>query len=404
MQSIYQKQQNDGFRFLRFKEPLEADYRAQLTRRSIPQLRFALVVAALGGFALPLMDFVMNGAAFSDDGIYLRPLLVQPIIGVIIAATFYRVCRPMLIPMAVVASLASATSILFLPTFAEIHGIASSLPAYVLITFFTYLFIGLPFRPALATSATAFLLYIGGAITEGLDANAIVYSAILLTVANVIAATGLYNLDYSRRLSFLREGELRFRASQDPLTGIANRGAFEDYFERAWNHCAREQIPIAVALIDIDHFKQYNDLYGHPAGDQCLQTIAPIIEDASQRPLDFAARYGGEEFVLLLPGCNTRRAKDIVDELRRNIIASVIEHGGSPTSALLTVSAGVASLMPCLEVDQRDELIRRADDALYNAKDDGRNRVAAAEESLADSRLAKVIRLADVRRQSNRTA
>ncbi len=400
MHSIYQKQQDQGFRLLRFKEPLEGDYRAQVLGKGISQLRFALIIGALVGFALPAMDYFSDGLGFSSDAIYLRALLVQPIVCAMLAATYFRELRPMLTALAIVASLASAASVLFLKTLGETYAIATSLPAYILITFFTYLFIGLQFRPALATSATAFLMYIAAGLYLGHDPSAILYSAILLMVANLIAATGLYNLDYNRRMSFLREGELRFRASQDPLTGIANRGAFEDYFERAWNHCAREQIPIAVAMIDIDHFKEYNDLYGHPAGDQCLKAIAPIIEDSSQRPLDFAARYGGEEFVLLLPGCNTRRAKDIIDDLRRNVIASVIEHAGSTTSALLTVSAGVSSLMPRNGIDDRHELIRLADDALYKAKSDGRNRVAAAEESLADSRLAKVIRLADIRKQS----
>ncbi len=400
MRSIYQRQQDQGFRLLKFSDPLEAEYQAQLLGKGLSQLRFALIAAGLLGFALPAIDYVMGEPGFSSESILLRAILVQPIVCLMLAATFYRGLRPFLMAIGIVASLASAASILFLKTLGETHAIASGLPAYILITFFTYLFIGLRFWPALTTGSLAFAMYIVAGLYLGQETGAILYGAALLAVANLVAATGLYNIDYNRRMSFLREGELRFRASQDPLTGIANRGAFEDYFERAWKHCAREQIPIAIAMIDIDHFKEYNDHYGHPAGDQCLRAIAPIIEDSSQRPLDFAARYGGEEFVLLLPGCNTRRAKDIVNDLRRNVIASVIEHTASPTSALLTVSAGVSSLMPKTGVDDRDELIRLADDALYKAKSDGRNRVVAAEESLADSRLAKVIRLADIRKES----
>ena len=400
MRSIYQRQQDRGFRLLKFNDPLEAEYQAQLLGKGLSQLRFALVVGGLLGFAVPAMDYVFGGPGFSNDSIVLRAILVQPVVCIMLAATFIRSLRPFLMALGIVASLASAASVLFLDTLAETLSIASALPAYILITFFTYLFIGLRFWPALTTGALAFVMYVGAGLYLGQDSGALLYGATLLAVANLIAATGLYNIDYNRRMSFLREGELRFRASQDPLTGIANRGAFEDYFERAWKHCAREQIPIAIAMIDIDHFKEYNDHYGHPAGDQCLRAIAPIIEDSSQRPLDFAARYGGEEFVLLLPGCNTRRAKDILDDLRRNVIASVIEHSASPTSALLTVSAGVSSLMPKTGVDDRDELVRLADDALYKAKSEGRNRVVAAEESLADSRLAKVIRLADIRKES----
>lgn len=399
MQSIYQKQQNDGFRRLRFRQPLEGDYRAQLLSKGMLPLRLALLFAALVGFALSAMDTFSHGPGFSGDATHLRTLPVATLLCLLLGATYLEKLRPFLTGLAVIASLASAASLLVWSTPGETHAVASSLPAYLLVTMFIYLFIGLPFRPALATGATALLLYAGNGFIAGHEPGAIAHGVTLLLVANLIAATSLYTLDYHRRQSFLREGELRFRASQDPLTGIANRGAFEDYFERAWKHCAREQIPIAVALVNIDHFREYNDCYGHPAGDQCLKAVARVVDDASQRPLDFAARYGGEDFVLLLPGCNTCRARDIVDELRRNVIASVIEHAGSPTSALLTVSGGVSSLMPRNGIDDRDELIRLADEALYNAKSDGRNRVAAAEDGVADSRLANVIRLADVRKQ-----
>lgn len=166
--------------------------------------------------------------------------------------------------------------------------------------------------------------------------------------------------------------ELERLAERDSLTGIANRRRFDQAFELAWRRAARTDDELALAMVDVDHFKQYNDLYGHGAGDEALREIAQCLLNATRRPYDLAARYGGEEFVLLLHGVADLQRH--LEELRSDVAALQIEHTASPTAAFVTVSAGgvVARVHgqfhPALLFDQADAL-------LYQAKRQGRNRV-----------------------------
>jgi diguanylate cyclase (GGDEF)-like protein len=137
----------------------------------------------------------------------------------------------------------------------------------------------------------------------------------------------------------------------------------------------REGQPIALALIDIDHFKRYNDNYGHQAGDLTLTAVAKILREAARRPLDFVARFGGEEFVLLLPGATKDAAEEITNNLRQAVQALNIPHKASPTGTNVTISAGVAHLYPHETGHSIQGFVQLADQALYDAKRLGRNSV-----------------------------
>ena len=168
---------------------------------------------------------------------------------------------------------------------------------------------------------------------------------------------------------------LQMLASLDGLTSIANRRSLEDRFEEEWRRAVRTQKPLALLLIDIDHFKQFNDLYGHHLGDRCLQTVARELSDCLRRPEDFLARYGGEEFVVLLPHTELEGARVVAECIRAAIAELAIEHGASP-SGCLTVSIGCSACCPTNGHMQLD-LLQKADAALYGAKNAGRNRVEA---------------------------
>ena len=143
-----------------------------------------------------------------------------------------------------------------------------------------------------------------------------------------------------------QEDFLRSLVFIDGLTGVANRRRFDEALLSEWRQCRRAGTPLALLMIDIDHFKRYNDHYGHPTGDACLQQVAAVLKAAMQRASDLVARYGGEEFVCLLPGCDQAPALAKAQALQAALAAQGIAHEASPTAAWVTLSIGVAVAQP----------------------------------------------------------
>jgi diguanylate cyclase (GGDEF)-like protein len=191
--------------------------------------------------------------------------------------------------------------------------------------------------------------------------------AFLLVV--VLATTIILMRETKLRLSLQRE--LAKLAGTDGLTGLANRRTFDGSLERAWKLASRTHSPISLMMIDADHFKRFNDLHGHPAGDAALRAIAQAISPTARRPEDCAARYGGEEFAVLLPMCDHADGLRLAEAIRASVNAI---RGPS-----VTLSIGVATHVPGPGKGTAD-LVRAADEALYAAKKAGRNRVCPAEQ------------------------
>jgi diguanylate cyclase (GGDEF)-like protein/PAS domain S-box-containing protein len=168
--------------------------------------------------------------------------------------------------------------------------------------------------------------------------------------------------------------QLRAQVFIDGLTGIANRRRFDEALRTEWRGCRRHDQPLALLMLDIDHFKLFNDRYGHQAGDACLQAVAQVLKAALRRPHDLAARYGGEEFVCLLPDSDRIGAETKAEELRQAVAALGIAHAASPTAPHVTVSVGVAVWLPSGD-SAPERLLADSDAALYMAKNGGRNRV-----------------------------
>ncbi len=170
---------------------------------------------------------------------------------------------------------------------------------------------------------------------------------------------------------------LRAQAMVDGLTGIANRRFFDERLLAEWRHLQRHQRPLALLMIDIDHFKAYNDHYGHQAGDNCLRRVATTLGASMQRAHDLAARYGGEEFVCMLPECDLEGAATKAEAVRLAVATLAIPHAASPSGDQVTLSIGVAAAIPSLQTHP-DTLVSAADAQLYQAKVEGRDRVRAA--------------------------
>ena len=213
-------------------------------------------------------------------------------------------------------------------------------------------------------------------------------SALVLFASLAISLFGCYQIESEARRDFLHSmlqlintqklaesnRKLAHISISDGLTGLFNRRHFDSVYDAQWRSASRNSSPVSLLFIDIDHFKYFNDHYGHQAGDRCLQSVAGIIQSSVNRAHDLAARYGGEEFVVLLPHTTLDNALLIARRITVGIEQLAIEHAASPTSRHLTLSIGVSCMVP--KGSRRPEqLLKCADTALYRAKAAGRNQI-----------------------------
>ena len=209
--------------------------------------------------------------------------------------------------------------------------------------------------------------------TLGLDVGAVDFIAKPIN-PRIVRARARTHITLKRQADLLRAWVFI-----DGLTGVANRRAFEERLLTEWRRCGRAGQPLAVAMIDVDHFKRYNDHLGHQAGDDCLRRVARTLQAGLKRPGDLLARYGGEEFACVLPDTDLAGAQAIVGQLVSAVRDSAIAHPASEVAPVVTVSAGVTALVPTADGPGPHELVKQADGALYGAKQLGRGRVVAGQ-------------------------
>jgi diguanylate cyclase (GGDEF)-like protein len=163
-------------------------------------------------------------------------------------------------------------------------------------------------------------------------------------------------------------------ARLDSLTGLANRRSFDEVLSKAFAESRRSRQPLSLVMLDVDHFKRYNDVYGHPEGDRCLQEVAHAVMSAARRPRDFVARYGGEEMAMVLPDTDAEGAAVVAEAARVAVSDLRLAHTGSPIG-YVSISAGVAVYFHNGHCSDAQGLLQLADNALYEAKEAGRNRI-----------------------------
>lgn len=201
--------------------------------------------------------------------------------------------------------------------------------------------------------------------TRGLETGAVDYITKPFSPA-IVKARVANHLELKRQRDMLQHLNLT-----DPLTEIANRRYFDDYLSHELQRSQTEHTPLSLVMLDIDSFKDYNDLYGHNTGDKCLKQVAATLAEHTRGTVHLIARFGGEEFALILPGVNAEQAMAIAEQHREQIFNLAIPHQGSTTSGRISMSLGVAE---CRSDDDCEKLIERADKALYQAKHSGKNR------------------------------
>ncbi|MGH8255650.1 MAG: diguanylate cyclase domain-containing protein [Steroidobacteraceae bacterium] len=368
----------------------DSPYAAQL-RRADPHRRFSAPLEAeyvhadlLHNRALirtvNLCAVLMTAIHFAEQ-LYQRPagallvaqLAVLTAVSVVLAALAWRPALErgylpwanVLVPL---RSLVGASHVAAIAAHGEIT-LLMSLPIMVIAPFF---FFGLRFRTALFTGVVTITSFAAGATLFHLAVPIAGRADLYLLIALTAGAIAARQLERHSRIAFLERHLVAELAQRDALTGTLNRRVFNEHLARTWQQAAAEQRPLAVLLIDVDHFKDYNDHYGHLAGDQALRRVAQAVQGLVRRPLDLLARYGGEEFGVIVHDVDSEQAWALAEHMRRAVMQLGIEHRSSPVATMLTISIGIAVVEPTAASNCWGAL-QLADLALYEAKLSGRN-------------------------------
>lgn len=371
----YADQLNQGFRRLNFVADLEAEYRRYQLVHTFALRRMALLVCVLILLVQGALDF-----RFIAPPVLWTVLVVRAGVLVLLLACVALVLQRrhsrLLGPLTVVCVLAMGIGSAVVVVLAQWVFPGYPSEGLLLICLGSYFLAGMRLPEAIGVSLIVVVVYAGLELSIGTQTN-LLSQLLYLLFGNLIGAAGCYQLEYKSREQFLVRRLLRQLADRDSLTGLHNRRSFRRHLDTLWRQSQREGQPLAMLLGDIDHFKRYNDCYGHQAGDETLQRVAFLFEEAARRPLDMAVRLGGEEFALLLYGSTAEDAREQAQELCSRLERLAIEHAGSP-AGVVTLSLGGVSVISCSTLRSIDELYVQADQALYRAKASGRNRVIMA--------------------------
>lgn len=362
-----------GFRDLQFEPALETEYRAYYWRRYLGRTRAVLAAGAVLFVLFALKDLRTLPADVSHITAGIRLLLIVPSILMVIALSYVhalRVWMEALIVGGVFIAMTGLSAAILISA-----SLGSPLPyeGLILVIVFTLFLSGLRFYKASLSTVATVIAYIAAGMVTGMATAGLLQQAYYLISIMLIGMAGAYSLELSMRASFLSENVARSRSLRDPLTLLYNRRAAMDHLDRSWALAFRERQPLAILLIDVDHFKRFNDRYGHVAGDGCLTEVAMILQDRVRRPMDIVARYGGEEFLAVVYGITEQNLVRFCENLRRSVESLAIPHAENLPHPGVTVSIGAAWTIPAPSATIAST-VEEADRALYRAKAKGRNR------------------------------
>ena len=271
---------------------------------------------------------------------------------------------------------------------AQLPLVAARLP---LVALYFYFMLGLSFNAALRSNLLLIGAYAMAALAGAIAVPVAIYSLFVLLCANFVGGAGCYALEYAIRVAFLERRRLAEVATHDGLTGLLNRAALEEQARTLWQQAQIARQPVSLLLIDVDHFKAFNDRYGHQEGDRCLREVAAAISGAARRrPVDVVARYGGEELIAILVDSRRDDAAAVADSMRRAVAELGIAHAASITRPYVTVSIGVTTIEPGGDYSH-ERAVRLADLALYATKAQGRDgwSFQSPEDGAADGAVAR---------------
>lgn len=377
-ESMHKKQLDRGFPFLRFAPQLEADFRES----HLLSIRKRLIACMLVSMSFSVWAAIAHrsgaegavAATTTNETIealriwFMRPvslfLLISPFILSLYKLTWLRTTPVILAALGSIGGFSIASMVAGGNAHAFVAMIAGFMACYLLM--------GLLFWEIALTGLVIVTSYLLSLNYHGVPEALIRYEMTILFVMTVMALVFHYGSEYGLRTAFLQRNILQDIGRHDGLTGLKNRRAFDEALQALWQQGLRDKQPIGLLLLDVDHFKAYNDHYGHQAGDRCLKAIADVIRQSERRPLDIAARIGGEEFALLLYGATADHVNAVGEQLLASVRQLALPHAQSGTADIVTVSAGAAQVTPLIGRSSAS-LQQFVDEALYAAKHKGRN-------------------------------
>ncbi|WP_456402455.1 diguanylate cyclase [Persephonella sp.] len=375
--------------FLRFSEKLEDIFKSYFVKVKINQIRFAMAFGIFLYSVFAVLDYLIFPEVMYDLWI-IRTFMV--LIGFFFLLYTYfspnkGIIELLMSVLIFVGGIGVLLMIILIDLYVEKAHIYYA--GLLLVVFFAYTFSSVRLVYATVPAFFVTVAYIFADVTYiKTDKMILINNAFFLLSANVMGIFAGYILEYFFRKNFLQSFLIFLEKKQtdflnkklyelsitDELTDVANRRFFQEFLEREINRAVREKYSISLLIIDVDNFKEYNDTFGHTAGDLCLKKIATVLKRYKKRPYDLVARYGGDEFVIVLPKAPEEYTYRVAESIRSDIERLNIKNKGSMRN--ITVSIGVAVLNGNVSSGKLSkDLINTADKALYTAKRKGRNRV-----------------------------
>lgn len=392
LESVWQDRRPRYWWRLPFPAPLEASFQSYYARHYQGHMALGLGIGVLAILVTVFEEFLLPA---DDRGIllFIRIGLMLPISVLLFFLLQSGVWQSRQQGMLMLATLGGALGFLIMGFFAPETGSRLYVGTLVMVEIFGLVLLRMQFAYALscvlviASGAAMALLWLpfpGDPQDHFVDLALIVFSGALCLVGNFMMERSARSDYLQQRMLEVHQKDLeasnaylQLLLRTDALTGISNRRYFDQRLQEEFRRAERGNYPLALLMIDIDCFKPFNDTYGHQAGDEALSRVAGVLATFARRPGDVAARYGGEEFALILPGSREPDARVIADELVAAVYGQGFPHGASLVADRVTISVGVASVLPGQEECDEVRLIARADQALYDAKTTGRNRAVS---------------------------
>ncbi len=375
---VWSSQIERGFRWLRFQSPLEHHYR----HHHLKSVRKRVVICLISMIAFSVWMAANNRSTDAADAESVVTLMDQlstylqrPMSGLLLITLFIKplyfrfwlqVAPIGLAISGVFGGLSAAESV----TQGNLHAFVTMLTGFLGL----YMLVGLLFWNVAAVGMIITVSYGLSLTHHGAPLELIRFETSVLGVVTVVALVFAYTLEHSQRLGFLQRRIMQVLSSVDSLTGLKNRRVFDEELESLWKQGHRDSNPLGLLLVDVDHFKAFNDRYGHQAGDRCLARIGEVLGDSVRRPLDIAARVGGEEFALLFYAATPEHVVAAGKQIEKEIRALEIPHADSDNASTVTVSIGAGQIQPRPNRSP-ESLVKQVDQALYQAKAQGRGRL-----------------------------
>jgi diguanylate cyclase (GGDEF)-like protein len=389
--SPHARQLRAGMQWLTFDPELESGYRQASLDENLRFIRANLCLGLAVMLAFTAVETLLLGEGLRRVPTMIHLGVMVPALLVALAASYSPRRHRLYPPVAMAAGAVIGLCVAIIQLIAASRGVSQLFPTVMLVTIYIYFMGSLLFYHSVAANVLVATVYLSAGTALQLPGLEFGFDAISLVAVNIFCASVAYMHEKTSRIRFLEAALLREMVARDGLTGIQNRRMFDAHIQQTWDQAVRDRLRIAVLLVDIDCFKDYNDRYGHQAGDECLRAVAVTLSQCARRPMDFVARYGGEEFAVVLNDATREYTAELLTRIQRSIAQLNIQHEASRVASRLTVSIGAAFVLPGAN-RTHEGLVQLADEALYSAKEQGRNRVVVMEaeyQSLRTGRFDK---------------